>query len=119
MSYYKYFICFSVFFVGSFAFDKRLLLNDPDVMTELKGLSLEVQILKQKSFQLEHDLAQKSADVTLKMKQELATTTQDLANNKLDLTKNKLKLAKIKQSKITSNSGIKFELKNFLSFRVN
>ncbi|XP_076089857.1 uncharacterized protein LOC143061457 [Mytilus galloprovincialis] len=74
-------------------------------MTELKGLSLEVQTLKQKSFQLEHDLAQKSADVT-QMKQKLATTTQELANNKLELTKNKLELSTIKQSMVTSNSVV-------------
>ncbi|VDI69655.1 Hypothetical predicted protein [Mytilus galloprovincialis] len=44
--------------------DKRLLLNDPDVMAQIKQMSLELQTLKQKTSQLEQDLGSAKTKVT-------------------------------------------------------
>ncbi|XP_071150673.1 short-chain collagen C4-like [Mytilus edulis] len=86
MRSFKYFFCFLFSIAEIVAEDKRLLINDPDVMTQIKQMSFELQTLKQKTAQLEQESTQKSSEVS---------------QMKLDLGSAKIKITQLENS----NSG--------------
>ncbi|XP_063411601.1 uncharacterized protein LOC134694519 [Mytilus trossulus] len=63
MRYLKCLVCFLFSFAEIIAEDKRLLLNDPDVMTQIRQMSLELQSLREKTAQLEQESTQMKLDL--------------------------------------------------------
>lgn len=73
--------------------DKRLLLNDPDVMAQLKQMSLELQTLQQTTTRLEQESTQ--------LKQKLSQKSLEVSQIKLDLGSANNKITQLENS----NSG--------------